>query len=198
MAKFVAKQGGKFKNRPAVKASMKIKKKSLKATAAASPLLKKGDARNRLIAKNRTTIVDARDKLAKLAKGTDARQKLEKIRNLKQGKLDVKTTANGGITIVTTARGLQLTTKKKEAASKTGAKVKVGKNVTKNVLPSGKITLSTKAKAAAVEKKKKEAKKPLAPLTRTIAGAKVRPAPKVWLNADGKLNTITFCLKPRS
>ena len=48
---------------------------------------------------------DARDKLAKIAKGTDARQKLEKIRNLKEGKFDVKKTKKGGITIVTTTQG---------------------------------------------------------------------------------------------
>ena len=45
------------------------------------------DARMKLIKKNRTQFRDARDKLAKLAKGSDARQKLEKIRNLKAGKV---------------------------------------------------------------------------------------------------------------
>ena len=43
--------------------------------------------------------------MAKIAKGTDARQKLEKIRNLKEGKFDVKKTKKGGITIVTTTQG---------------------------------------------------------------------------------------------
>jgi hypothetical protein len=35
-------------------------------------------------------MVDARDKLASMAKTVDARQKLEKIRNLKQGKVSWK------------------------------------------------------------------------------------------------------------
>jgi hypothetical protein len=45
------------------------------------------DARLKIIAKNRSHMTDARDKLASLAKTTDARQKLVKIRNLKQGKV---------------------------------------------------------------------------------------------------------------
>ena len=50
-------------------------------------------------------MTDARDMLAYKARGMDARDKLNKIRNLKQGKLDEKTTQNGGITITTTTRG---------------------------------------------------------------------------------------------
>lgn len=46
-----------------------------------------GDARMQIIKKKRAGVVDARDQLAKLAKGTDARKKLEKIRNLKAGKV---------------------------------------------------------------------------------------------------------------
>ena len=46
-----------------------------------------GDARLKIIAKNRSKVVDARDKLASLAKKTDARQKLQKIRNFKEGKV---------------------------------------------------------------------------------------------------------------
>jgi hypothetical protein len=73
------------------------------------------DARLKLISKHRSEIVDARDVIAKMAKNTDARQKLQKIRNLKQGKLDVKTTQNGAITITTTTKGqILLTTKRKE------------------------------------------------------------------------------------
>ena len=45
------------------------------------------DARLALIKKNRTQFADARDKLVKMAKGQDARRKLEKIRNLKAGKV---------------------------------------------------------------------------------------------------------------
>ena len=48
------------------------------------------DARLKIIAKNRSHMTDARDKLASLAKTTDARQKLVKIRNLKQGKVRQK------------------------------------------------------------------------------------------------------------
>lgn len=39
-----------------------------------------GDARNRIIQKKRLHLTDARDKLCELAKQTDARQKLEKLR----------------------------------------------------------------------------------------------------------------------
>ena len=46
-----------------------------------------GDARNKLISKHRQSMGDARDRLAMMAKKTDARDKLKKIRNLKQGKV---------------------------------------------------------------------------------------------------------------
>jgi len=139
----------------------KIKKKAI-ANAGRNNV---GDARNVLHAKSRRQMLtgDARDKLAKIAKGTDARQKLEKIRNLKEGKFDVKKTKKGGITIVTTTQGqLQLTTKKnvvqlaagKNKSGKNGQnnqvnkdKVsKIGKNLTKSVNQAGKISLSTKPK----------------------------------------------------
>ena len=55
----------------------------------ASPGGKIVDARMKIIAKNRSKVVDARDKLVKLAKGTDARQKLQKIRNLREGKVRI-------------------------------------------------------------------------------------------------------------
>ena len=45
------------------------------------------DARLKIISRNRSKVVDARDKLVSLAKGSDARQKLVKIRNLKEGKV---------------------------------------------------------------------------------------------------------------
>ena len=48
------------------------------------------DARNKIIANNRSKVVDARDKLASLAKKTDARQKLQNIRNRKEGKVKLK------------------------------------------------------------------------------------------------------------
>ena len=45
------------------------------------------DARLKIISRNRSKVVDARDKLVSLAQGSDARQKLVKIRNLKEGKV---------------------------------------------------------------------------------------------------------------
>lgn len=45
------------------------------------------DARFKIISKKRSTMGDARNVLAQLARGHDAREKLEKIRNLKQGKV---------------------------------------------------------------------------------------------------------------
>lgn len=39
-----------------------------------------GDARLRIIQKNRQKLTDARDKLAEIAKQTDARLKLDKLR----------------------------------------------------------------------------------------------------------------------
>jgi hypothetical protein len=51
------------------------------------------DARLKIIAKKRSQVTDARDRLASMAKTTDARQKLEKIRNIKEGKV-TKVSAN--------------------------------------------------------------------------------------------------------
>merc|ERR1712129_297418 len=104
----------------------KIKKKAI-ANAGRNNV---GDARNVLHAKSRRQMGsgDARSKLAKIAKGTDARQKLEKIKNLREGKFDVKKTKKGGITIVTTTQGqLQLTTKK-NVVQLAASKNKSGKN----------------------------------------------------------------------
>eukprot|EP00095_Tigriopus_kingsejongensis_P006488 maker-scaffold676_size113663-snap-gene-0.27 protein:Tk06488 transcript:maker-scaffold676_size113663-snap-gene-0.27-mRNA-1 annotation:"polymerase delta-interacting protein 3" len=83
------------------------------------------DARFKLIAQNRSQIRDARDRLASLAQGQDARKKLEKIRNLKAGKLEEKRTRNGAVTITQTLRGQTvLTTQRKarELAQKTQKK----------------------------------------------------------------------------
>ena len=96
-----------------------------------------GDARSVLLAKRKRKMVDARDRLGQMAKTTDARAKIDKIRNIKQGKvitisfvfisrftnvallqLDVKKTSKGRITITTTTRGnVVLTTRKKEAVA---------------------------------------------------------------------------------
>jgi len=45
------------------------------------------DARLEIIKKKRSKVVDARDKLGEIARSTDAREKLQKIRNLKEGKV---------------------------------------------------------------------------------------------------------------
>lgn len=46
-------------------------------------VLKKGDARLKIIQKNRSKLTDARDKLAQMAKKTDARAKLLKLRQMR-------------------------------------------------------------------------------------------------------------------
>ena len=56
---------------------------------AGGPRGKGSDARLKIISRNRSKVVDARDKLVSLAKGSDARQKLVKIRNLKEGKVRI-------------------------------------------------------------------------------------------------------------
>jgi len=115
-----------------------------------------GDARLKIISKNRSKVVDARDKLVSLAKTSDARQKLVKIRNLKEGKLDVKTTKGGAITITKTTKGqVLLTTKKNEsAATKKSTNPSIqsrnlstsNKNLTRNVGRGGVVSLSTRPK----------------------------------------------------
>lgn len=147
------------------------------------------DARLKLIKKNRRSVGDARDKLVKLAKTTDARQKLEKIRNLKDGKFDVKKTKKGGITITTTMAGkMVLTTRKNDKSSgkngSTTTKKSIGKNLTQTS-KNGKISgIQTKSKAAAASKSSSAArnennkksisgslkKRDNLPLTRTIRG----------------------------
>lgn len=98
-----------------------------------------GDARNKIILSNRANTFDARDNLAKLARKSDARQKLDKIRNLKKGNLEVKKIGAGGITLTKKLNGkLVLTTMKK------------GKKEVKQIgrltqtITNGKITLSSK------------------------------------------------------
>ena len=102
------------------------------------------DARQAILSKQRSGMVDARDKLVKMAKtGGDARKKLDKIRNLKAGKLEVK--KRGGVTITTTTKGkLLLTTKKKEAASKKGNNPPSRGNLTRRVGRGGAISITTK------------------------------------------------------
>lgn len=128
--------------------------------AARKPKLKVGqkggaDARFKIIAKNRGKVKDARDRLVSLnhASGVDARNKLTKIRNLKKGMLDVKTTAGGAITISKTTQGKTvLTTKKKTGTPKKnsgGGGSIISKNVTKTVSRAGIVSLKTKNKTQA-------------------------------------------------
>ena len=198
---------GKAKYNQKNKVVSKIKKKAL-----GTKIKAKFDARNVLHAKSRKEMLatDARNKLAKIAKGGDARQKLEKIKNLKEGKFDVKKTKKGGITIVTTTKGqLQLTTKKKELAKNkaSGNQVnkdkvsKIGKNLTKSVNSAGKISLSTKkaptpqSKAALTKNSAlKKLKKQPQPTSKSRAGpGRVQAVKQTMSRAarlDGKICTI--------
>jgi len=109
-----------------------------------------GDARNKIMNSKRGPNVDAREMLGNKNKNMDAREKLLKMRNLKEGKLEVKQV--GGVTITKKLNGkIELSTKKstaavnnqdpkKEVATK---KIQIG-NFTKTVLSSGKVSLSTK------------------------------------------------------
>jgi len=113
------------------------------------------DARNMIIKASRAKIVDARDNLAKIAQKSDARQKLEKIRNLKRGNLEVKQIGARGITLTKKVNGkLVLTTKKRGVG---GKEVKKIGRLTKTVT-NGKISLSSKS--ALVKKKAAGGKKP--------------------------------------
>jgi len=108
-----------------------------------------GDARMKIMNSKRGSNVDAREMLGNKNKNMDAREKLLKMRNLKEGKLEVKKI--GGVTITKKLNGkIELSTKKntavinqdlkKEVATK---KIQIG-NFTKTVLSSGKVSLSTK------------------------------------------------------
>merc|ERR1719228_1861493 len=95
---------------------------------------------------NQGKITDARDVLGQKAKSMDARQKLEKIRNLKDGNLEVKKV--GGITVTKkVGGGIVLSTKSKpEGASQGGAGLKEVKRIgrpTKTVSSSGQVSLSS-------------------------------------------------------
>ena len=52
------------------------------------------DARLRIIQKNRQKLTDARDKLAEIAKQTDARLKLDKLRENRVKLIDIKNMNN--------------------------------------------------------------------------------------------------------
>ena len=69
------------------KAMLKRRFKGGSVKATGGPNAKGSDARLKIISRNRSKVVDARDKLVSLAQGSDARQKLVKIRNLKEGKV---------------------------------------------------------------------------------------------------------------
>ena len=79
---------GKKNTTPRLGSKTMLKKKFKGGTAkSVGPTAHGSDARLRIISRNRSKVVDARDKLVSLAKGSDARQKLVKIRNLKEGKV---------------------------------------------------------------------------------------------------------------
>jgi len=134
-----------------VKASNKNKAKASKGGGGGPKAAKGGDARLKIIARNRGKVRDARDKLVSLnhAAGVDARAKLTKIRNLKKGMLEQKTTAGGAITITKTTQGKTVLTTKKKAKSSSNNGTSSAKNVTKTVGRGGAITLKTKNKIRA-------------------------------------------------
>ena len=82
---FKKKKGLKAKSNNKTMLTRKFKSGSAKSPGGAK--VTGGDARLKIISKNRSKVVDARDKLVSLAKTSDARQKLVKIRNLKEGKV---------------------------------------------------------------------------------------------------------------
>jgi len=105
-----------------------------------------GDARSKI---GGGKISDARDVLAAKGKGLDARQKLEKMRNLKDGNLEVKKV--GGITVTKKVGGkIELSTKTKASLPpmppgvENNTKTQIGR-LTKTVSSSGKVSLSSKS-----------------------------------------------------
>jgi len=110
-----------------------------------------GDARQKIIAANRDKTVDARDKLAQLAKGMgDARQKLQKIRNMKDGNLEVKKLSSG-ITVTKKLDGkISLSTKSRsESSEQSSSREEVQQigRLTKTVSSSGQVSLSSRSAA---------------------------------------------------
>lgn len=108
-----------------------------------------GDARLKIMKSQRGPNVDAREMLGNKNKNMDAREKLLKMRNLKEGKLEVKKI--GGVTITKKLNGkIELSTKKNRAANNQDPKKEISTkkiqmgNFTKTVLSSGKVSLSTK------------------------------------------------------
>lgn len=106
-----------------------------------------GDARSKI---GGGKISDARDVLAAKGKGLDARQKLEKMRNLKDGNLEVKKV--GGITVTKKVGGkIELSTKTKAALPpmppgvENNTKTQQIGRLTKTVSSSGKVSLSSKS-----------------------------------------------------
>lgn len=109
-----------------------------------------GDARSKI---GQGKIADARDLLGLKAKssGMDARERLEKMRNLKEGNLEVKKI--GGITRIKKVGGkIELSTKTKAGA---GAPLPPSPNkttqigrLTKTVTSSGKVSLTSKSSQA--------------------------------------------------
>lgn len=127
-----------------------------------------GDARSKI---GGGKISDARDVLAAKGKGLDARQKLEKMRNLKDGNLEVKKV--GGITVTKKVGGkIELSTKTKAStagAADDNTKTQIGR-LTKTVSSSGKVSLSSKSGAAASVAGRPPAKAGALPRSRSEGG----------------------------
>ena len=113
-----------------------------------------GDARQKIIAANRDKTVDARDKLSQLARGQDARQKLQRLKNLKDGNLEVKKLTSG-ITLTKKLDGkISLSTKSRsESAGEAGGREEVQQigRLTKTVSSSGQVSLSSRSAASKEE-----------------------------------------------
>ena len=104
------------------------------------------DARKEIIQANRGQIRDIRDIRDKLAKTTDTRSKLERIRGQRDGNLEVKQV--GGITVTKKLDGkLTLSTKSKSEGGAAGQVTQIGR-LTKTVSKSGQVALSSKSARA--------------------------------------------------
>jgi len=134
-----------------------------------------GDARSKI---GGGKISDARDVLAAKGKGLDARQKLEKMRNLKDGNLEVKKV--GGITVTKKVGGkIELSTKTKAALPpmppgvENNTKTQQIGRLTKTVSSSGKVSLSSKSGNGAAAGGRPAVRSGALPRSRSEGGAGV-------------------------
>jgi len=131
-----------------------------------------GDARSKI---GGGKISDARDVLSAKGKGLDARQKLEKMRNLKDGNLEVKKV--GGITVTKKVGGkIELSTKTKASLPpmppgvENNTKTQIGR-LTKTVSSSGKVSLSSKSGNGAAPAGRPAVRSGALPRSRSEGGA---------------------------